>query len=246
MLLNLTEFRIADAKLKLLARQVVKSQEDERAHLSRELHDSTSQTLVSIKLLVESSMAQIQREPGLLPAALPKALGRLNDALLEVRNISHRLRPAELDVLGLPDALDRLGHEFSDYSHMAFSFKVRGALPPLPDEVNTVLFRITQEALTNIEKHAAAQHVTLRLIYGGAGLRLKIIDDGVGFNVQAVREDPRRGIGLRNVRERVESIGGQFAVSSKKGRTELTVHVPAEVIESFIQSTRPTPHEVLA
>ncbi|MFM8901639.1 MAG: cache domain-containing protein, partial [Burkholderiales bacterium] len=112
MLLNLTEFRIADAKLKLLARQVVKSQEDERAHLSRELHDSTSQTLVSIKLLVESSMAQIQREPGLLPAALPKALGRLNDALLEVRNISHRLRPAELDVLGLPAALERLGHEF--------------------------------------------------------------------------------------------------------------------------------------
>jgi two-component system, NarL family, sensor kinase len=246
MLLNLTEFRIADAKLKLLARQVVKSQEDERAHLSRELHDSTSQTLVSIKLLVESSMAQIQREQGPLPAALPKALGRLNDALLEVRNISHRLRPAELDVLGLPAALERLGHEFSDYSHMAFSFKVRGALPPLPDEVNTVLFRITQEALTNIEKHAAADHVTLRLMYGVAGLRLKIIDDGVGFNVQAVREDPRRGIGLRNVRERIESIGGEFSVVSKKGRTELTVNISANVIEGFKTSPRPTSREALA
>ncbi len=235
MALNLSEFRIADAKLKLLAHQVVKSQEDERAHLSRELHDSTSQTLVSIKLLVESSMAQLKREPGLLPAALPKALVRLNDALLEVRNISHRLRPAELDVFGLATALERLGQEFGEYSHMAFSFKVRGVLPPLPDEVNTVLFRITQEALTNIEKHAAAESVTLRLMCGRAGLRLKIIDDGAGFNVQAVRQDPRRGIGLRNVRERIESIGGTLRVVSRQGRTELTVNVPANVIQDFKQ-----------
>jgi two-component system, NarL family, sensor kinase len=233
MALNLSEFRIADAKLKLLARQVVKSQEDERAHLSRELHDSTSQTLVSIKLLVESSMAQLKRESTLLPAALPKALERLNEALLEVRNISHRLRPAELDVFGLAAALERLGQEFGEYSHMALSFKVRGAVPALPDEVNTVLFRITQEALTNIEKHAAAQAVSLRLMFGRMGLRLKIIDDGVGFNVHAIRQDPRRGIGLRNMRERIESIGGTLNMLSRQGRTELSVNVPAELIHAF-------------
>jgi two-component system NarL family sensor kinase len=238
MALNLTEFRINDAKLKLLARQVVQSQEDERAHLSRELHDSTSQTLVSIKLLVESSMDQLRRGAGVLPATLPKALNRLNDALLEVRNISHRLRPAELDVFGLPAALERLGQEFGEHSDMAFSFKVRGQPPLLPDEVNTVLFRITQEALTNIEKHASAESVTLRLVFGAAGLRLKIIDDGVGFNVQAVRQDPRRGIGLRNVRERVESIGGTFQVFSRSGRTELRVDVPLEAIQGFNRATR--------
>lgn len=238
MALNLTEFRINDAKLKLLARQVVQSQEDERAHLSRELHDSTSQTLVSIKLLVESSMDQLKRNAGVLPATLPKALNRLNDALLEVRNISHRLRPAELDVFGLPAALERLGQEFGEHSDMAFSFKVRGQPPLLPDEVNTVLFRITQEALTNIEKHASAESVTLRLVFGAAGLRLKIIDDGVGFNVQAVRQDPRRGIGLRNVRERVESIGGTFQVFSRSGRTELRVDVPLEAIQGFNRATR--------
>src|SRR5258706_169379 len=100
--LNVSESRIADAKLRLLARQVVQTQEAERAHLSRELHDSTSQTLVSIKLLMESAIA---RMGSAAPPALPKALERLKAALGEVRNISHRLRPAELDVLGLPAAL---------------------------------------------------------------------------------------------------------------------------------------------
>lgn len=243
MALNLTEFRINDAKLKLLARQVVQSQEDERAHLSRELHDSTSQTLVSIKLLVESSMAQLKRDASALPPTLPKALDRLNDALLEVRNISHRLRPAELDVFGLPAALERLGQEFGEHSEMAFSFKVRGGPRLLPDEVNTVLFRITQEALTNIEKHAAAESVTLRLVFGAAGLRLRIIDDGMGFDVQAVRQDPRRGIGLRNVRERVESIGGAFEVLSRSGRTELVVDVPVDAAPA---STQPATREATA
>ena len=237
MALNLSEFRIADAKLKLLARQVVKSQEDERAHLSRELHDSTSQTLVSIKLLVESSIAQLKQGAAPLPTSLPKALVRLNDALLEVRNISHRLRPAELDVFGLVAALERLGQEFGEDSHVAISFKVRGSVPTLPDEINTVLFRITQEALTNIEKHAAAQSVALRLMSGRSGLRLKIIDDGVGFNVQAIRQDPRRGIGLRNMRERIESIGGTLSVVSRRGRTELSVDVPSEVMQAFQQTS---------
>lgn len=235
MLFNLSESRIADAKLRLLARQVVKSQEDERAHLSRELHDSTSQTLVSIKLLVESGIAQWKGQLGSIPAALPKALGRLNGALLEVRQISHRLRPAELDVLGLPAALEHLAREFGEHSRLCISVKVRGPVSSLPDEVNTVLFRVTQEALTNIEKHAAANRVTLRLVFGISGLRLKIIDDGIGFSVQAVRQDPRRGIGLRNVRERLESIGGGLRVTSAPGRTELVASVPSQAVSGFSQ-----------
>lgn len=228
--LNLSESREADSKLRLLARQVVKSQEDERAHLSRELHDGTSQTLVSIKLLLESAQAQLDREHGVPPAPLGKALARLNEALHEVRNISHRLRPAELDVLGLPAALEQMGREFSEHSEMAFDMRVSGAATALPDAVGTVLFRVTQEALTNIEKHAGASQVQLRLIFGASGMRLRITDDGQGFDEQAVALDPRRGIGLRNMRERVESIGGRFMIRSRNGRTDVVADVPAAAI----------------
>ena len=233
--LNLSESRVADAKLHLLARKVVKSQEDERAHLSRELHDGTSQTLVSIKLLLEAGIAQLQQSAGKLPAPMSKALVRLNDALLEVRNISHRLRPAELDVLGLPAALQQLGHEFTEHSQMRFSMQVRGDPVQLAPELNTVLFRITQECLTNIEKHAAASRVTLRLLFSEAGLRMRIIDNGAGFDVQAIRIDPRRGIGLRNMRDRAESVGGRLSIVSQPGRTAVLAEVPAAALHRFAQ-----------
>lgn len=238
--LNLSDARIADAKLRLLARQVVKSQEDERAHLSRELHDSTSQTLVSIKLLLESAAAQLELNKHPLPAPMVKALSRLGDALTEVRGISHRLRPAELDVLGLPSALEHLGEEFLEHSAMDFSMKVRGKQIHLPDEVNTVLFRVAQESLTNIEKHAEATRVQLRLVFHANGLRMRLIDDGIGFDVPAIRVDPRRGIGLRNMRERVESIGGAFAIVSHPGQTQVVADIPSSAIRRFQPLQRET------
>lgn len=228
--LNLSESRVAEAKLRLLARQVVQSQEDERAHLSRELHDSTSQTLVSIKLLVESAIAQLG---GAAPAALPRALERLKLALGEVRNISHRLRPAELDMLGLPAALQHLGQEFAEDSRMALTVRVRGQSQELPEEIKTVLFRVTQEALTNIEKHADASRVRVWLTFGRRGARLRILDNGEGFDADAVRQDPRRGIGLRNMRERLASIGARFAIDSRPGRTQLVADVPAASLRQF-------------
>jgi len=231
--LNLSDARVADIKLRNLARQVVKSQEDERAHLSRELHDSTSQTLVSIKLLLESAMAQLDRAKTPQPAQLAKALDRLGGALHEVRNISHRLRPAVLDVLGLPAALEHLGQEFSEHSRLSFSIRVRGEQRRLPDEVNTVLFRVAQESLTNIEKHAGATQVRLRLVFHDGGLRMRLIDDGLGFDVPKIRVDPRRGIGLRNMRERVESIGGSFSIVSRPGQTQVLAEIPAQAIERF-------------
>ncbi|RQP24743.1 cache domain-containing protein [Piscinibacter terrae] len=228
--LNVSEQRIADAKLRLLARQVVQSQEDERAHLSRELHDSTSQTLVSIKLLMESAIARMGEAA---PPALHKALDRLKAALGEVRNISHRLRPAELDVLGLPAALQHLGEEFGESSGIASSVRIRGDVSHLPEEVKTVLFRVTQEALTNIEKHAAATSISVWLAFGKSGVRLRVMDDGQGFKVDAVQLDPKRGIGLRNMRERLVSIGGSFSIQSRPGMTQLVAEVPAASLRQF-------------
>jgi len=230
LVLNVSELRIADAKLRVLARQVVQSQEAERAHLSRELHDSTSQTLVSIKLLMESTIASMGERT---PAALVKALDRLKSALGEVRHISHRLRPAELDVLGLPAALKHLGEEFGEGHRMAVVIRVRGEVESLPDEIKTVLFRVAQEALTNIEKHAQAGKVNIWLSHGEGGLRLRIADNGRGFDVDAVQLDPKRGIGLRNMRERMASIGGRLVIHSRAGRTQLVCDVPTSSLRRF-------------
>jgi two-component system NarL family sensor kinase len=167
------------------------------------------------------------------PPALHKALDRLKSALGEVRSISHRLRPAELDVLGLPAALRHLAEEFGEHSGSALSVRVRGVIEQLPEEIKTVLFRVAQEALTNIQKHARASRVMLWLSFAESGLRLRVIDDGEGFDVAAVHLDPKRGIGLRNMRERLASIGGSFTVRSRPGRTQLVADVPASVLRRF-------------
>ncbi len=228
LLLNLSEHRTAEAKLRLLARRVVQSQEEERGHLARELHDGTSQTLVSAKLLIESAVESLERQHQGTPPALPKALQRLNDSLIEVRRISHRLRPALLDTLGLPAALERLVDEFREEGAVDASMMIGGEAFELQPEVKTALFRLTQEALTNVRKHANAQHVHIALGFDDeAGVRLEVSDDGTGFDIEAVQLDPRRGIGLRNMRERMESIGGKLVMCSNAGRTSIEAVVPA-------------------
>ncbi|GAA4356681.1 cache domain-containing protein [Variovorax defluvii] len=231
LLLNLSEHRVAEAKLRLLARQVVQSQEEERGRLARELHDGTSQTLVSTKLLVESAVDALERAKHPAPVVLTKAVARLNETLSEVRRISHRLRPALLDQLGLPAALERLGAEFGDEGTVAASVAVHGAPRELPEEVKTALFRVAQEALTNVRKHARARQVRIALDFEERGVRLEVGDDGVGFNVEATQLDPRRGIGLRNMRERIAAIGGRLDVRSAASGTAIVAFVPAKSLE---------------
>lgn len=232
LLLNLSEHRIAEAKLRLLARQVVQSQEEERGHLARELHDGTSQTLVSAKLLIESAVDALERAQQDAPPALGKALQRLNESLSEVRRISHRLRPALLDTLGLPAALERLAAEFGEEGAVDAAVAVEGLPRELPEEVKTALFRVTQEALTNVRKHAQARQVRIALDFTDDRVRLEVADDGVGFDVDAMQLDPKRGIGLRNMRERVASVGGRLEMRSGNGGTTIVADVPVHSLEA--------------
>ncbi|MFX1764531.1 cache domain-containing protein [Paraburkholderia sp. A1RI-2L] len=251
LVLNVSEYRSTDAKLKRLAQQVVESQEQERARLSRELHDGISQMLVSAKLLLESALARFERGEARVPAAeasLSTGLARLSETLREVRRISHALRPAMLDDLGLAAALEQLTRELAEESEMEIGFTQSGAKPaakpgalpaagdgdsgttpgaaPLPDAVNTVLFRIAQEALTNIVKHAGARRAALTLDVAPNGVTLTIADNGRGFDVAHALADPRAGMGLRNMRERLEPLGGRLSVSSKPGHTVVDAWVP--------------------
>lgn len=227
--LNISEYRVADAKLKVLAQRVVRSQEEERARLSRDLHDGISQWLVSIKLQVESGIAKLaahSSQPELARHSFDRAAGQLNDVLGEVRRISHDLRPALLDDLGLAVALDHLISEFSENTSIAASLEVEGSVEKLSDVANTVLFRIAQESLTNIKRHANARKVEVTLTGNKAAVQLVIADDGVGFDVAGISQHPKRGIGLRNMHERAEAIGGTLKLISSASGTQVIATLP--------------------
>lgn len=231
--LNITDHRSADAKFKLLAHQVVESQEAERARLSRELHDGISQMLVSTKLLLESVPAQLKLTAprvAAVDAPIAKALAQLNRTLGEIRRISHDLRPAMLDDFGLAAALAQLGREFGEMgrvpgANVTVDTSAANGMP-LPESINTALFRIAQEALTNIACHAGATSVMLTLAVLPQHVTLSVVDDGRGFDYDAVQADARRGIGLHNMRERVESLDGSLQIESRPGRTELLACIP--------------------
>lgn len=210
--------------LNLRELRVVESQEEERARLSRDLHDGISQWLVSIKLQIEAGIARLggnAEQKDKAPATFERAAEQLNKVLGEVRRISRNLRPAILDDLGLAAALDHLVHEFNDSSSAQASFTASPAAAGegLPDMVNTVLFRIAQEALTNCERHAHARGVEVSLHEAGKAVELRIQDNGGGFDFDGIALHPQRGIGLRNMTERMEAIGGSLHITSSPAGT---------------------------
>lgn len=226
--LNISELRVADAKLKALAQRVVESQEEERARLSRDLHDGISQWLVSIKLQIEAAIIRLggnAEQQQQARAGFEHTAAQLTDVLGEVRRISHDLRPAILDDLGLAAALAHLAQEFTMAGAVPVHFAAEGDVAALPDVINTVLFRVAQEALANSERHAGARRIDVTLARGAGRVALTVADDGRGFEPQAVASHPQRGIGLRNMSERMEAIGGRLAIASSGAGTTIEATV---------------------
>lgn len=237
--LNISDHRASDAKLRRMARQVVHSQEEERARLARELHDGISQLLVSVKLMLEAARHALVRHAALcqaprenLDTTLQQAQDRLNMTLAEVRRISHNLRPTLLDDLGLDAALKHLAQELPDSargtgaSPVHAEFSSHGLPYPLPDTHATTLFRVAQEALVNVMRHADAGNVRLILSYNSDDISLYIADDGKGFDLEGVQRDPMRGLGLRNMRERLETLGGNLYISAGGHGTTVIARIP--------------------
>jgi two-component system, NarL family, sensor kinase len=224
--LNISEQRQADRKLKALAHRVVSSQEEERARVSRELHDHICQLLVSIKYQFELVGHRLAH-PGDAPVtAIDKEIASLSKAIGEVRRISHDLRPALLDDLGLPAALEQIGRELAQRTGLQVHVSPQVHEDRLADLQAVSLFRVAQEALRNAERHAKATHIDIRLDDAGDRLELRITDDGIGFDVKNVELSKDRGIGLTNMRERVERNGGTFELISHPGLTALTASFP--------------------
>jgi len=223
--LNASEHRLADKKLQGLTQRIVSLQEEERSRLSRELHDGISQVLVSIKFQFELAGLELEAASGKGPEILRQGIERLADAIGEVRSISHDLRPSLLDTLGLAAAVTQLVTEFELRSGLRVHYQNNLGDFKLVDGAPVALFRILQEALTNIERHAHAKSVYIDLEGDSVQVRLSVCDDGVGFKINRL-ESIQGGIGLRNIRERVDHFSGQFNLASVPGKSELIVTLP--------------------
>lgn len=223
--------RLAEDKLKSMAQRVVTLQEEERAHVSRELHDGIIQLLASIKFQFELAQHKLENGSDCAIADLTKGASRLSEAIDEVRGISHGLRPALLDILGLPAAITQLAAEFGERTRIVVCTEIVSKEFSLHEYEAVALFRTAQEALTNIERHALATTVTISLTQESNWVRLTIRDDGCGFSVDKIGRGD--GIGLRNIRERIEHLKGKFDLISAPGRTQLIASVPLVVGEVF-------------
>nr|WP_245635199.1 cache domain-containing protein [Marinobacterium profundum] len=226
--LNLHESRLADGRLRSLAHKSIQLQVSQRRGFARELHDGINQLMVSVKFRIESALSKLAKAGNseTAEADLRHAMAVLNEAIQEVRRVSHDLRPSILDDLGLEPALRNLLDEFKLRTGILVDLRLSLPAARLNDDIETTLYRVVQEALTNIEKHADASHLLVRSWYSSGLLWLELKDNGCGFDPDDL--SPQAGIGLRNIRDRLELLGGELALESAPGEgARLCIGLPS-------------------
>jgi two-component system, NarL family, sensor kinase len=209
-LVNMHTAQLADQRLQELANRFVTFQVMQRRNFARELHDGINQLLVSTKLRLNLADKKWPDEGA--HEHLGKATEQLNIAIQEVRRISHNLRPILLDDLGLEAALHGLLDELEENAGISTRRRIHLLKQRLPDAIEMTIYRVVQEAITNIRKHADATQVTLSVHITSQSIRLSMGDNGRGFSADA----DISGIGIMNMRERVELLGGKFSVRNRR------------------------------
>lgn len=211
--------------LRALARHLESVREEERLRIARDIHDQLGQALTGLRLEVDWLTQHAGRSAGELEH-LDRVATVTTEILTSVRRISQELRPPLLDDLGLTEALDYTVREFSTRTGVQGELLVSDGFQEPESATATALYRVAQEALTNVARHAQASTVTLRLRGGVEGMRLAITDDGIGFDPAAPREG--RSFGLIGMRERLAALGGELEVTSSPGAGTVVVATIAQ------------------
>ena len=216
------------ADLQRSRERLVLAREEERRRLRRDLHDGLGPQLAGLALKLETLRNRLNDDP-LADSILADLAKRTQDATADIRHLVYELRPPALDELGLISALRESAAQFTQqgYNHLNITFDSPESLPPLPAAVEVAVYRIAQEAMTNVVRHADARncHIDLRLDESGCLLCLEVKDDGKGLLMKR-----RAGVGLNSMRERAEELGGTFTITSiPTGGTCLTAQLPCRV-----------------
>lgn len=220
---DISERRRYEARLKALTARLVDLQEAERRHIARELHDQIGQSLTGVRMLV-----------GMLPERRSADLGRsiaqvqtlLDDMMTRIKDLSLQLRPSTLDDLGLLPTLLRHFATYKDQTRIGVLFKQRGLSKRLPSEVETAVFRIVQEGLTNVARHSGAAAAEVRVVVTGTRVKIEVADKGRGFVPDAVFASGGAS-GIAGMMERATLLGGRLEVESMPGLgTRLLAEIP--------------------
>lgn len=220
------EERIA-SDLQRLSSRLVHAREEEQRRIARELHDEVGQALSAVKVQLAVAERRIERM-GAASALLADAQTSADTALHCVRDLSHLLHPSALDDLGLVAALESLVADFRRRHQIDMAFVHEGQNRRLHAETERALYRIVQEGLTNVSRHAEATGGSVQLTIDADNVKVTIEDNGVGFDVADVeRPGKRRGLGLLSIRERVTGLRGTVRIESARGRSRIEVELPA-------------------
>jgi PAS domain S-box-containing protein len=220
----------SEESIKSLSGELIRIQESERHRISRDLHDKVAQDLASLKIAIETLFRDIPAIVQSQALKVPKILQILEESLRSVRKISYDLHPAGLDEMGIAVALEMLCNEYSENQAIDIGFHSAG-VEKLKIDSNTQinLYRIVQEGLNNICRHAAAKNVSIKLVAAYPNIILRMEDDGKGFEIgRRMRETVlEKRMGLMSMRERANLLGGKVRITSKKGKgTKVVVKFP--------------------
>lgn len=219
--------------LQLLSSQIISVQEEERRRISRELHDEAGQALTAMKINVEMIEKEIPESSINTRKRLAETKQLLTNTLSEVRSLSFELRPSLLDHFGIVAAIKGYSKNYSERTNIDVQVRGKSIVERFSSEIETLLYRCTQEALTNVAKHSEAKHVIINILCDENELCLKIKDDGKGFDVNKNLEkhiNGGLGMGLFGMKERVALLNGRLKIHSERNKgTELEIFVPFKV-----------------
>ena len=221
----LSAARRTHKQLQLLSRRILSSQEEERKRISRDLHDVVAQMLNGINL----RLAELRKETATSSAGLDRKISRtqrlVEESVDNVHRFARQLRPAMLDDLGLIPAMEAFAKSFARDTGIRVTLDTTTKLEELNGAKRTALFRVVQEALTNVVRHARAKRVDISLQLRGETVHMRIKDNGKSFDVHKVMHSGKvRHVGLLGMKERVDMIGGAFEIESSPGKGT-TIHV---------------------
>jgi PAS domain S-box-containing protein len=226
----LEESRHMQEQLRHLSHQVLRAQEEERMRISRDLHDQVAQALVGINV----NLTALTQQASVFPKGLKQKIARTQRLVEDSVDIVHRfareLRPMVLDDLGLIPALHSFMKDFTKRTgiHISFTTFTSSRIAELDSARSTALYRVAQEALTNVARHAQASHVKIAMQKLPGAIQMEITDDGKGFDVQRVFFlKGQRRLGMLGMRERVQMVGGQYTLESAPGKgTTIRAQIP--------------------
>jgi len=228
---DMTERRRLEDELRLLPRRIIEAREAERSRVARELRDSVSQSLASLQTRIHRMEASLGGDTPSTRKILDRCHLQVISALEKSRRIVHDLMPHDLDELGLVISCRNLCREFKTRTNVNLRFSVKGFTQRAPRDIELNLFRIVQEALANVEKHAQAKNVRVSLVRLPRGIRLTVRDDGRGFEVNPglAQSRAKKGSGLTIMKERAVAFGGTFELNSAPGKgTLIVVRLPVD------------------